>query len=434
MVPAGARLLIHLRPAELWQPNTHGEEFRFCLGPLAEYLDAQIKSMCKFPPQTIEQVLFAWIPGPRGTPPDFAYVVRLKNEVKKSQLLEAVGGELVDSYSQPVYLAGDRAGVIADLKTFALGPASMAEEMASAISGANPMPGGVEALIAMSDRQRHITVLFEPTAVLLDEEFLAPANARPFLRNAMEWFGDDAEAVLWSLHLEQDRFYSDVRVRNQSGVRPAALEERLKERLNQLPKELLSAFRAMTPSEAGKRQVIGRVPAMAKVVALSTESTYGSRHVQFITPLPDRAAPNLALGTLLAWDESTRTDFSKQPTTKPPSDSATLPTTIAERLKKKIDIDFRREPLQGAIAYIAEETKVNFDIDGDALKLSGYTQNMPQTFKLDQVPATTAILTIFQQKDQEKLCLVVDEQKKTALITTHPVAEQQGLKPYPLTP
>jgi hypothetical protein len=205
----------------------------------------------------------------------------------------------------------------------------------------------------------------------------------------------------------------------------------MRERLDQLPKELFTAVRSMNPQELGKRKVIGRMPAMSKVVAMATEVKHGSRHVQLITPLPDRAAPSLALGTLLAWDESTRTDFSKQPATRP-GDSGGLPASIADRLKKKIDVDFRREPLQGAIEFIAEETKVKFEIDGDALKLAGYTQNMPQTFKLDQVAATTAILTIFQQPKQEQLCLVVDEQKKIAQITTHAVAEQQGLKPFPL--
>jgi hypothetical protein len=109
-----------------------------------------------------------------------------------------------------------------------------------------------------------------------------------------------------------------------------------------------------------------------------------------------------------------------------------LPATIAERLKKKIDVDFRRTPLQEAFAYIGDEIKVTFDIDGDALKLSGYTKNMPQEFKMDQAPATQALQEILKKYD--KMCLVVDEQKKIALITTFPVAEQQGLKPYSLKP
>lgn len=433
LLPAGTRLLVHLRPAELWQPDSHGEELRYCLGPFGEYLDKQIRSLCRYPPQEIEELLYAWIPGPRGTPPDLAYVVRLKSEAKKSELLDKLGGQRVDTYGRPVYVDGERAAVIVDLKTFAIGPASMAEEMVTSIGSKNPLPESVEELIPKSNRHRHVTVLFEPTAVLLDLEYLAPADLQTFLRAIMDWFGEGAESVLWSLHLGEKQCSCEAYVRASSGVRPMMLEERLRERLDRLPQELLQLVQRMQPREVGKRQIIGRVPAMSKVFALATQFAHGRREVRAVTFLPERAAPNLALGTLLAWDESTRTDFSKPPVTAPVSDPS-LPKTIAERLRKKIDVDFRREPLQGAFAYIAEETKVNIEIDGDALKLAGYTKNMPQEFKLEQAPALVVIRTIFEQKDQGKMCLVIDEQKKLCLVTTYAAAEQKGLKPYPLEP
>ena len=76
------------------------------------------------------------------------------------------------------------------------------------------------------------------------------------------------------------------------------------------------------------------LPAMAKVVAMSTLTEHGPRHVRLITPLPDRAAPNLALGTLLAWDESTRTDFTRAaPTTTPSAQPANTALPLAERLQ-----------------------------------------------------------------------------------------------------
>ncbi|MDZ4689198.1 MAG: hypothetical protein SH850_29325 [Planctomycetaceae bacterium] len=432
MVPAGPRVLLHLRPAELWQPESLGEEFRFCLGPVGTFLEAQIKALCQRPPQDIEEVLFAWIPGQRGTPPDLTTIVRLKTEAKKSELLEALGGERIDTYGQPVYVNGDRAAFILNLKTYAIGPASMAEEMVNSVGGQSPLPAGVEDLIRKTDRTRHITLLFEPTAVLLDKEFLAPSTAQPLLTQCMDWFGDDAETVLWSLHLDPERFYSEVVVRSSTGIRPAGLEARLKEKVNGLAGELLGAVKYMQPQEVGKRQMIGRVPAMAKVFAMATLTEHDPRHVKLITALPDRAAPNLALGTLLAWDESTRTDFQRILTPTTPSSSSKLPTTVAERLKQKIPVDFRRTPLQEAFAYIADETKVTIDIDGDALKLSGYTQNMPQSFQMEMVPATEAIQGIL--KNYDKMCIVVDETRGQITVTTYPVAEQKRLTPFKLTP
>ncbi len=433
MVPSGAQILIHLRPAELWQAESQGEEFRYCLGPLGEYLDQQINALCKKPPKDIESVLFAWIANTRGTPPSIAVVVRLKEDAKKSELLDMLGGERVDTYGRPVYVSEERAALILDLKTFAIAPAKDAQDIAESVGGRAAFSSGIEEIMPKTDRLRHCTIIFEPTAVLLDQEFLVPATARTLLRECMDWFGDDAEAVAYSFHLDQDRFFSDLIIRNKTSVRPGALEERMLEKIEQLPKDLFGLVRQMNPTEVGKRKLIGRLPAMTKAFAMASVGSTGPRHVEIVTPLPERAGPNLALGALLAWDESTRTKFSDKPAGGGSEEpKANIP--IAERLKKKIDIDFRRTPLQDAIAYIADETKVKIDIDGDALKFAGYTKNMPQEFKLDQVTGFAALESIFKAKGQEKLCLVIDEKKNLAVVMTYQAAENKGLTPYKFAP
>lgn len=433
MVPSGAQILMHIRPAELWQAESQGEEFRYCLGPLGEFLDQQIKTVCKKPPQEIESALFAWIANTRGTPPSLAVVVRLKEEAKKSELLDMLGGDRIDTYGRPVYVNNEQAALILDLKTYAIGPARFAEDMVQSIGGQAAFSSGIEEIMDKTDRDRHFTIIFEPTAVLLDEEFLAPTAARPLLRECMDWFGDDAEAVAWSFQLDEQRFFSDLVVRNKTTIRPVALEERMLEKIGAIPKDLLRLVQQMKPTEVGKRKVIGRLPAMTKAFAMSTVGSNGSRYAELITPLPERAAPNLALGVLLAWDEGTRTKFSDKPSSGG-SDEPKANIPVAERLKKKIDIDFRRTPLQDAVAYIADETKVKIDIDGDALKFAGYTKNMAQEFKMDQATGFAAFEKIFTAKGQEKLCLVIDEKNNLAIVMTHQAAETKGLKPHSLKP
>jgi len=51
---------------------------------------------------------------------------------------------------------------------------------------------------------------------------------------------------------------------------------------------------------------------------------------------------------------------------------------------------------------------------------------------LDQVRASSVLNEIFKKYD--KLCLVIDEAKNTALVTTRPFAAKQGLKPVSLAP
>src|SRR5690606_31617033 len=117
------------------------------------------------------------------------------------------------------------------------------------------------------------------------------------------------------------------------------LERKLEKKLSALPTDLYSAVQTMTPRQLGFRKIIGRFPAMIKAFSLSTLGGTADGLAQFTTVLPAKAAPNLALGTLLVWDESTRTDFSKA-SPKPPSSDPKLPDLVVDRLKLPMDVDF----------------------------------------------------------------------------------------------
>ena len=432
-IPFGTQVVINIRPAELWAKESLGEELRFCLTPLAKLLEVKFEELFKFKPEQIAEAQICLIPGTQGTLPEVAAVIHLVEEAKKSQLVTEFG-QRIDDFDYPVYMSGERAYLIADQKTLAVGPRSQASEMVAAIMGRNPASDGIDELLPMTDRDRHITVVFVPRAIRLHSPWWFPENLKPFALKGCDWFGDEVESVAWSFHLGEKTFYSDMILRNVTGVSSPSLEREIRGKLNKLPHELLDTVRMMEPREVGKRKVIGRLPKMTEVFALSSILSHGPRHVQMITPLSDRAAPNLALGTLLAWDESTRTDFTKERVTRP-SDEPKLPDLIADRLKMKIDIEFNRTPLQDAVAFIAGEIKTTIDIDGDALKGGGFTKNMPQNFKGDKMTALEAIAKILEKyqapdKPGQTMVIVVDEAKKRILFSTQGFCEQQKLTPY----
>jgi hypothetical protein len=434
-IPFGTQVILNIRPAELWQSESLGEELRYCLPPLAKLLEVKFEELFHRKPEQIEEAQICLIPGSQGSLPEVAAVIRLVEEAKKSQLLEDFGGERVDDYDHPIYVTGERAYLIADQKTIAMGPKAQASEMVDAIVGRNPAADGIDELLPMTDRDRHITLIFVPRTIRLHSPWWFPENVQPFALKSLDWFGDEVESAAWSFHLGEKTFYSDLIVRNVTGVTAPALERDTRTRLQKLPHDLLDTVRMMDPREAGKRKVIGRLPKMTEAFAMASAFSHGPRHVQITTPLPDRGAPNLALGTLLAWDESTRTDFTKERTTKPTTDEPKLPDLIADRLKMKIDIDFRRTPLQDAVAYIAGEIKTTIDIDGDALKAGGFTKNMPQDFQGEKMPAIDAIAKILAkyqdpQKPAQTMVIVVDEAKKMILFSTLAFCEQQKLTPY----
>lgn len=433
-IPFGAQVVLNIRPAELWQKESLGEELRFCLTPLAKLLEVRFEEFFKRKPEQIEEAQICLIPGTQGTLPEVAAVIHLVEEAKKSQLLDDIGGQLVNDYDYPVYISGDRAYLIADQKTVAMCPKAQVTEMVAAIVGRNPASDGIDELLPMTDRDRHITLIFVPRTIRLHSSWWFPENFKPLVLKSCDWLGDEVESVSWSFHLGEKSFYSDLHLRNMNGVTAARLGRETRAKLNELPANLLETVRMMNPREVGKRKVIGRLPKMTQAFAMASHLEVGTRHVQIVTPLPDRAAPNLALGTLLAWDESTRTDFTKQ-RPKPSTEDVKLPDKIADRLKMKLDVDFRRTPLQEAVAFISTEIKTPFDIDGDALKAGGFTKNMPQTYQGEKMTALDAIAKILEryqdpQKPGNTMVIVVNEEKKTITLTTKAFADQQKLTPF----
>ncbi|MDA1211026.1 MAG: hypothetical protein O2955_00830 [Planctomycetota bacterium] len=436
-IPAGSRIIFHLRPAALWEDGGLAQEVRYCLGPVTEWAETKIKEISLREPAEIEELLVCLALGSPSTPPEISAVVQLKQEMKRSEFITAVQGRPDDQFGYPVYIAGDRAFMIADesLKTYTTCPAHLAQEMVHARGRLQPTDPAIEEIMSHTDRDRHFTLVLTPIDLLLTghQETLLPELARPLFTNMINWLGDDVEAVVWSAHLDEE-FRSDIIIRSDAKMSVMRSQRQFQNRLDELPKYVLSLVQQMNPTKVGVRKIIGRFPAMLKALQMATLISIDERHVLLSAQLPERSAPNLALGTLLTWDESTRTSFSAdgggKPTTLAAADrNKTQQTKIVDRLKKKIDVDFRRTPLQEAFAYIADETSVTIDIDGDVgLRGAGYTKVMPQTYKMDQSSALEVIEAIF--KPYPKMCLIIDEKKNIATITTYQAAEDQKLTPF----
>lgn len=431
-IPLGTNLIIHLRPAELWSDEAKFVRFRAALtSNVTNWMEAAIKKHCLFEPKEIEEALFCIMLGGRGEAPDVAVRVKLTASQMKSEFLTRFGGMRSDEFGYPVYLDGKRAFLVErDSQTFASAPESMVGEMVGRQKKElAATQAGIERIVVHTDKERHVTLVFQPFDVRIHQDSLVAENVRPILNEFLDWLNvDDVETVLWSMHLGEEQFFSQVLLRANHQWTPRQLERDLRNKLAVLPEELYEAVRLMNPKRVGFRKIIGRFPAMMKVFSLSTLGGTGDGMAQFTTVLPAKAAPNLALGTLLAWDESTRTDFTKEPP-KTQSNEPKLPDLVVDRLKLPMDVDFRRRALKEAFEVdIAEATSVKFVLDGEALKFAGYTQNMEQNFKLGEVPASEAIKKILEQYDKMCVC-ITDEEKNIVTVMTFDAAKQMGLTP-----
>jgi len=442
--PAGARVIINLHPDEFWKTGSLAEEFRYCLGPLGVWLEGQIKELIKFDPQEIDRLRICLIPGLRNQLPQVAAYVELKEEQKESTLIRKFPGDRINEYKPAIYMVNNTCFIHIDNRRFAIGPGTYAQEMADAIDVNAITNRDIETMLLKTDRDRHLTILFDPKILRLEQETWFPENARAVLNHFLDWMGDDVKTAIWTVHLDE-RFHHEMILRNDAAALPSTVQRKLNQRLEKVPHRILSAVRKMNPSQVGPRKIIGRYPAMTKVFTMATASGSGERSVQFTTVLNDRAAPNIALGSLMTWDESTRTDFNQSDSdpTMVASQEPNKELTLEEKLNKPIEIDFRRMPLQDAFAYIADEAEIKMEIEGDALKLAGFTQNMPQTFEYKQISVADAMLAIINgegntiikdalDKGEAKIGVYLDETGQGFIIATEKFMEANDKTPFQL--
>ncbi len=280
-----------------------------------------------------------------------------------------------------------------------------------------------------TDREQDLTFVFRPDDLDRFRETLLPQSLQLVGHDVARWLDPEAtEGAVLSFQFA-DPFRVRLALRSRSTQSVRRLEQEIQQNIEKLPTDLLAEVERLDPRTSGHRKLVGRVPAMWKAVALGTQETTQPRLVVFESILPERAAANLAIGTFVALSEPRSQSRSKSGRNRRPGTNDQQ-KTIAERLSAKVDVDFRRTPISEAFSSIGEDIGVTFEIDGGALKLAGYTKNMPQNIRLSGVPAAQALGTILKQ--YAKMALVADESRQTIIVTTVESATEKGQKPLVL--
>ena len=439
-LPGGASIVVNLRPAELFGQKPYMAELRNALGPLGLWLAEEIERRALFAPANVEELTLAILLGGRGSEPELAGRVTLVQPTLRTELIKAFGGARSDRYGMPIWVNSEAAFVVDPSdRVFAFAPPLYEEDLVAAAKAAGPTMPALESVLEQTDRQRLVTVVFQPTDLAVHRETLVGEGLQEMMTAVVDWFGDDVEAAAWSLAVEdpaadpEAMMFSQLVCRPASGgrmsLRPPQLQNVLLDRMDDLPLRTLSLVKRLRPPTVGKQSIVGRLPAMLEAVRTASWTGATDSEVFLTTLLTQRAAPNLAAASLIAWDESRRAvtlvDSGAAP--DPATTPAAAAQSVAERLAKPIDVEFNRTPLEEAWAYFGTETGVKTAIDGQALKAVAYTQNMPQTFTLGVVPAREGIRRILT--DYDKMAVVVDEAAGLMTLTTKAAAEAAGQTP-----
>jgi hypothetical protein len=442
MMPSGVNIVLHLRPSLLWSDSYDCRVLRASLtDDVTGWIAAQLKELCHRDPTQVEELTLGFITGARGTQPQVCAVVRFVEPQKMSDLITEFPGEyLYDITQKPdvrLKVDGKHGYLLHDEKTIAICPASLAGELEAWITTPNyEVSEDITELLAQSDRDRLFTFIGESLDLELHLNSLLPEPARPVVRQALNWLGEDVEAIGWSVHPEP-YFFSQLFLRPVTTVDVRRLENTMQMKLSQLPETIWKQVCAkMSPREMRFRKLIGRLPAMLEAFQRSTVSNRESRTLELTTVLPAKAAPNLALATLFTVNEAGRTNFTTASSVASSQNTKKVPETVVERMKTPVDAEFNRTPLEQALQFLCDEAQIHLFVDGDALKDAGYTKNMPQTFKLGKVPMQRALFEIinaYQERNKE-MVISVDEKTKTITVLTRKFADAKGLPVYPLKP
>ena len=442
MVPDGVNLLIHLRPSKLWSNEGLLPEFRGCLiDPVLPWIEAAIKARCRRKPEEIEEATFAIVLGPTGSVPQIATIVRLAAPAKPSDLIEEFRGEVIeDDGKTRLIKSSTEYFVISGLQTFAIGPVAALSEVQAALAKPNEtIPDGILELVRQSDRERLFTILFELDDVRRNVEGMFTTMSHNAVHNVLDWFGESVATIGWSANLD-GYFHSEFTfypkgTRGGGNVLATSrvVRDEMKEQVPVMPTLLVAAARKMRPGTLGFNQIIGRFPAMMQAYAMETVATITPKTARLTTVLPAKAAANIALGALLTWDESTRTNFTASATFEVADTGPKLPDKIEDRLRIPIDCDVTM-PLEVCFTYLFGEVKVDCFVDGIALKSSGITKNEVQKLALGKTPVFLAIQSILNRGDRKQtypdIVLVLDDANKKVTITTKAEAAAKGMTTF----
>ena len=442
-LPPGSQLVLLVRPAEI-VADEEGGRFVRSLGPRVAEAIAVLESVCGRGLEEIVELQAGWQAADGGgTDPVVGWAVRF-----------AEPSALLDDAAARTRAWGETAQQEVEGETLYVGPrltawfpavdegrvlvlgsprgidAVVAEPRTEGPTGgdgplAANLPQDLEELVGMLDRTRHLTLFGSPAYLLSDGRQLLSGPLATLATPLGQFFGDGIQAAALSLHFGTD-FYAEIDTVAPRAEPATTLAPRLARQVDTLPDAVEDACNAITLHPYGKK-LVGRLPAMVRVLAANMRSGAEGKGVVLNAYLPRPAGHNLVLAAELALEQAAAGGGAAPVATK-----GTAPATgAAAALQKKITLVFAKDTLEKSIQMVADEIGIPMEIVGRDLQLDGITQN--QSFALEErnKPADAVLRSILAKADSAgRLVYVVRSRDggEAIEITTKAAAASRGDK------
>ena len=423
LLPDGVSVLLHLRPAE-WQSGP-GRDLRNALpASVVAQAEAWLEKASRHPVGEINEATVGLVLGGRGSEPQIAAVFRLRREIDLGPWLQSLGGqiEIIDEPRRQVTL-GDEVLFIKDLRTIAVGPASVAGEMRAAMDADNGfLNATLVDLLPVTDRLRSVTLLASQNDLRLHAASLLGEDGGTLVETALETLAEGQRGVGLSIHQGRETYIEWLGNPDASQT-PATARSDLARRWERVPQELMERLRTTRPI-GPVREIVGRVPAMAEAARLASRTDTTGKLARLRISLPPKAGPNLMVGTVLTFNTlaAGETLVAAAPKAEP-----AVVQPLQQRLERTVLASFNRVPIEQVFSFLAEEAGATYELDGGAFEDAGYTRNESLTFDLGETTIRNVLADFVRRYD--KIAFVADESTNRLLVTTKKFAEQNGQTP-----
>jgi hypothetical protein len=337
---------------------------------------------------------------------------------------EYKGAQFFLSGQQAYYVASTAEGPL-----LVVTPVADLTEMLDLGGASPPLRRDMEQLVAASDRDRHVTLMFAPNYLAADGKSVFDGLGER-LKAPLEWLlGDGLTAVALSLHWGDD-FFVELRAASTIDTSPHRLAQQLGQRIGELPARVEAHVFNLQLS-AYSRRLLARFPEMVRAAVRYSRHGYEQDQALVRTYLPVTAGHNLLMAGELALVEPLRAEPAHAPSDK------TTDQSIEDRLARVTSLSFSRDTLEAALAMLADDIGVEIELAGQDLQLEGITKN--QSFDIDLVdrPATEILAEILRLANpdkaatglddpRQKLVYVIRDAPTGVVVTTRSAAARRG--------
>ncbi len=423
-LPDGIRFIVYLKPNEILNLS---QDKKDSFKPILEWGEKKIEEQTGIPVRLMKSILIGFIPRSNDMFPHTVFQVQLLEGLSDSEILNSLS---VNDFQE---LAGKATGsdgtrmyrYHSKTRTLTLFSEDLFLEIREGLSLNSMVSSGIEKLLKETDENHQFTVLWDLISLRSLTRSLESKDLIKFIEALADWHGEETEAGLWDISY-QNSLKIRTAARNRTTMNEGKFQKKQEIKIKELTKLLTSNPELIKNIPESGRVILDRFPAMVQYSVMEAKVSSKPRMIISQVTLPGNALENLMVGSLLFWNSHQLQMADQQNSVQPVSE--TEKKSLAELLESQVDLEFRRTPLRKAFEEIAKTIGLELKVNGNALKELGYTQNMPQTMKIEKKTARDVFETILKQ--YEGMVLILDEDKHSLLISTIQEAEKQKKKIY----